>query len=338
MSERKNRGFISESDLEKEVFRTIEDPEMDDFVKTVLEAMDDEKNDQGGGADEPSDSAGDPTPDTGDGTDDSPEPQPEDDASSGNDSEPTKAGDSDNQPPDEDSPSGDSDGGKEEDGPDIHYISLEDMMKQTETTVTITKESSEPTPVFGSSDTKPHDKYRITIKNGNGSVNFIYWAPEKDTGIPPKKEEVLKSIAKDCADYGNSMTLDEFRSKFGYDDVDVEIAQKSYDGFRKFIDDLQKMFPDDYWEFVSLASEDGEKKTVSESADDDERQWEEYSTQAVENYRDLYKKDHGKDPTAEEENAFYDGLSYCAFGDLNHEARSWSSTKIKKEEDPELPF
>lgn len=246
---RTKRGFISEEDLERDVAKMMDDPETDDFVRSVLERMDD----SGEGDPEPDSGKGDP-PKEDPPEEEPPSDPPEEDHPSDPPEEDSSEDGSGDDPSGDDSPEDGS--GAKDDKPEIHYISLDDMMKQTNTTVDISKESSEPTPIFGSSDTKPHDKYRITIKNGNGSVSFVYWAPEKDTGISPKKDEILKSIAKDCADYGSSMTLDEFRSKFGYEDVDVEISQKSYDGFRKFIDDLQKMFPDDYWEFVNLAKGD----------------------------------------------------------------------------------
>lgn len=244
-------------------------------------------------------------------------------------------------PPEETVPEKDP-SGKTSSGEEIHYISLDDMMDQTGTEIVIRKDKTEPSPIFGSGDTKPHDRYVVTLRNKNGSASFSFWSSLADTenGNQPDKAEMLASIAQDCAEYGDSMSLEEFRTRFGYDDVDVEVAQKSYEGFRKLVNDVRKMFGEDYDEFVELASEGEDKKMVSES-EDDERQWEEYSTEAVENYTIQYREEHGKDPSGEEENAFYLGLRYAAFGDLNFEVKSWFNTreeKSKKDFDPELPF
>ena len=67
---------------------------------------------------------------------------------------------------------------------------------------------------------------------------------------------MVSSIAQDCAEYGNSMSLEEFREHFGYEDADADVSQNSYDGFRQTVDDLKRMFPDgEYEKFVELAQQ-----------------------------------------------------------------------------------
>ena len=166
-------------------------------------------------------------------------------------------------PPEESKPEGTL-SGKSDSGDEIHYISLDDMMDQTGTEIVIRKDKTEPSPIFGPGDTKPHDRYIVTLRNKNGSTSFSFWSSLADTesGNQPDRNEMLASIAQDCAEYGDSMSFDEFRTRFGYDDVDVEVAQKSYEGFRKLVDDIRKMFGEDYDEFVALASEGEDKKTM----------------------------------------------------------------------------
>lgn len=214
----KFRGFIPEDDLEKTVEESLDGSRMEDFVSEVLEAM--ETDSPFGGGSEEGDSGEETPPE---------ETVPEKDPS-----------------------------GKTSSGEEIHYISLDDMMDQTGTEIVIRKDKTEPSPIFGPGDTKPHDKYVVTLRNKNGSASFSFWSSLADTesGNQPDKAEMLASIAQDCAEYGDSMSLEEFRTRFGYDDVDVEVAQKSYEGFRKLVDDVRKMFGEDYDEFVALASEE----------------------------------------------------------------------------------
>ena len=200
----KFRGFIPEDDLEKTVEESLDGSRMEDFVSEVLEAM--ETDSPFGGGSEEGDSGEETPPE---------ETVPEKDPS-----------------------------GKTSSGEEIHYISLDDMMDQTGTEIVIRKDKTEPSPIFGPGDTKPHDKYVVTLRNKNGSASFSFWSSLADTesGNQPDKAEMLASIAQDCAEYGDSMSLEEFRTRFGYDDVDVEVAQKSYEGFRKLVDDVRTMF------------------------------------------------------------------------------------------------
>lgn len=224
--------------------------------------------------------------------------------------------------------------------PKPSYSSLGDMLSKTETEVSVQKTGTEPSPIFGPNDTKPHDKWKVTLRNGNGSTNFVFWSSIADTenGTTPTRDEMIASIAQDCGEYGNSMSLDEFRERFGYEDSDMEIAQKSYDGFRQLVEDVRKMFPDGgFEEFVRLGTKDPVAESVvhEENADDLEIQWEEYSTEAVDNYVQRYEKEHGHAPSAEEENAFYEGLSYFSFGE-----KAWKNVRKKKSSDgdEDLPF
>ena len=139
------------------------------------------------------------------------------------------------------------------------YSSLEELLEKTGTMIEIKKVGTEPSPIFGPNDTKPHDKYKITFRNKNGFASFTFWESlySTENGIEPKKEEIIASIGMDCADYGNSMSLEEFRENFGYENADADISQKSYDGFRKTVEDVRRMFPgDDYDEFVRLSVEE----------------------------------------------------------------------------------
>lgn len=258
------RGLLFDDELERSVVESIENEDFSSFRDLVLEKIvEADENGENGGAE--GDNAG--SGETTGGRQDTPfGPSPEEDAENQENDPGSEGGDSDEK---KDGPGGPGDGGEEDavGGQDDKQVdtpkfdSLDDLIGNTGTSVSVEYDGTEPSPIFGPVDTKPRDKWKVYMKNENGSAEFTYWSKQQDeeNRIPPSKDEMVGSIARACSEYGNSMSPDQFKSRFGYEDCDSEITQRSYDGFRKLIDDLQVMFPDgEYEEFTRLGSETSE--------------------------------------------------------------------------------
>ena len=151
---------------------------------------------------------------------------------------------------------------KDDDGKDekdkFHADSLEDLIEKTETKLTVSKVSCEPSPIFGPKDTKDHNKYKITLTNKNGSCWFYFWDSIKNTQERREldKADALACFAKDAAAFDSVTSLEDFIAEFGYDKAERSLAQKSYDGCRKMKDRFQKLFDEaQREEFMRLANE-----------------------------------------------------------------------------------
>ena len=243
--------IIPYDEIEAAVRESVSEPDSEkDFIKEVLGRLDEDEQEDGNKPDE--------TPPEETPPEDKPEDDPSEESPFGEDDpeETPPEKDPGEETPSEKNPEKPSD--EKLDPPKPEFSSLEDMMSKTGTEITVQKQGTEPSPIFGPNDTKPHDKWKVTLRNENGSIDFIFWSSLAETrdGIAPDRNEMIASIAQDCAEYGNSMSLDEFRTRFGYEDSDVEIAQKSYDGFRKLVEDAMRMFPEgEYDELVRLGNQ-----------------------------------------------------------------------------------
>jgi len=136
--------------------------------------------------------------------------------------------------------------------------SLEDFLKKTESKVSVKKEGCMPSPIFGNRDSKNHNKYRIFIENPKGKISFIFWDSLKNTeeGKSVDTNEALACFANDVEAYENAPSFEEFKAEFGYDETEVDLAQKAFNGCRKQMEKAKKMFTDKQLdELKRLASE-----------------------------------------------------------------------------------
>lgn len=140
----------------------------------------------------------------------------------------------------------------------FHADSLKDFLQKTETKLSVKKEGSEPSPIFGSGDMRNHNKYRIRLENKNGSVSFIFWDSIKNTenNVALDEDDALGAFGIDCSAYESSMSFEDFKSQFGYDETDDNRAQKAYNGCRKQMEKAKKMFSEDeISELIRLSNE-----------------------------------------------------------------------------------
>ena len=178
------------------------------------------------GSDDSADSSLDSTADNSD--DDSSDGNSDDETSDGND----------------DSKEDDKNDDKEEQEEEFKAESFDDFMKQTESKIKITRVSSEPSPIFGSNDTKNHNKYKITISNEKGNVWFYFWDSLHNTenSKKPSEDDVLACFGMDVGSVMDGVSKDEFKEMAGYDKSEDSLAQKAYDGCRKLLSRAKKLF------------------------------------------------------------------------------------------------
>jgi hypothetical protein len=122
--------------------------------------------------------------------------------------------------------------------------SFDDFLKQTESRIKITRVSSEPSPIFGSNDTKNHNKYKITISNEKGNVWFYFWDSLHNTenSKQPSRDDVLACFGMDVGSVMDGVSKDEFKEMSGYDKSEDSLAQKAYDGCQKMLSRAKKLF------------------------------------------------------------------------------------------------
>lgn len=140
----------------------------------------------------------------------------------------------------------------------FHADSLKDFLQKTETKLSVKKEGSEPSPIFGPDDMRNHNKYRIKLENKNGSISFIFWDSIKNTenNVALDEDDALGAFGIDCSAYESSMSFEDFKSQFGYDKTDDNRAQKAYNGCRKQMEKAKKMFSEDeISELIRLSNE-----------------------------------------------------------------------------------
>ena len=136
---------------------------------------------------------------------------------------------------------------KEEKEEEFKAKSFDDFLKQTESKIKITKISSEPSPIFGSNDTKNHNKYKVTITNEKGSVWFHFWDSLHNTenNKKPSQDDVLACFGMDVGSVMDGVSKDEFKEMAGYDKSEDSLAQKAYDGCQKMLSRAKKLFEED---------------------------------------------------------------------------------------------
>lgn len=150
------------------------------------------------------------------------------------------------------------DGGEPEEKEAFSADSLDDFLKKTESKVTVKKEGCMPSPIFGNRDSKDHNKFRVFIQNPKGKVSFVFWDSIANTekNAPLDVTEALADFGRCVQDYEDNPSFDEFKSAFGYDETEVDLAQKAYNGCRKMMDKAKKLFDDAQLdELKRLASE-----------------------------------------------------------------------------------
>ena len=137
----------------------------------------------------------------------------------------------------------------EDDSTDVKFTaeSFEDFLNKTNSKVSITKVSTEPSPIFGPHDRKNHNKYKVTVSNENGSIWFYYWDSIYNTenGIEPKQNDVMTAFGLDTAAMINGSSFEEFCQEFGYENTEDKFARNAYDGCRKMVEKAKKLFSDE---------------------------------------------------------------------------------------------
>lgn len=103
--------------------------------------------------------------------------------------------------------------GEEDEEEKFSAESFDDFLTQTKSKVKLTKISSEPSPIFGSNDTKNHNKYKVTITNENGSVWFYFWDSLYNTenNKEPSQDDVLACFGMDVGSVLDGVSKDEFK-------------------------------------------------------------------------------------------------------------------------------
>lgn len=121
---------------------------------------------------------------------------------------------------------------------------LDDFLKKTETKVTVKKEGCMPSPIFGNRDVKNHNKFRVYVGNPKGKVSFVFWDSiantEKDS--PLDEKDAIADLGRCILDYEGNPSFEEFKEAFGYDETEVDLAQKAYNGCRKMVEKAKKIF------------------------------------------------------------------------------------------------
>lgn len=134
--------------------------------------------------------------------------------------------------------------GSDTESTDFSASSLEEFMQKTGTQVVMTKISCEPSAIFGPNDTQNHNKYRVQIRNKNGIVWFYWWDSVVNTKnkIAAKPEDGLIALGIDAQAYNSTATIEDFIETFGYDKTEKSVAQKAFEGCKKQMERVKKMF------------------------------------------------------------------------------------------------
>ena len=144
-------------------------------------------------------------------------------------------------PPEDDGQQNDENQEKEE---SFHAEDLGDFLKKTESKISVKKEGCMPSPIFGNRDTRNHNKFRVYVENKKGKVSFIFWDSiantEKNQALDPN--EALADFGRCVMDYEENPSFEEFKETFGYDETEVDLAQKAYNGCRKMVEKAKKIF------------------------------------------------------------------------------------------------
>ena len=203
---------------------------MKDLNERILELINEEDDGPSfGGEDSSSDSESSSSEDTS--SDDS-----------GNDS--SNEDSSDDSSSDEDNK--DDDKSDEEEEEEFKAKDFNDFLTQTKSKIKITKISSEPSTIFGSNDTKNHNKYKVTITNEEGSVWFYFWDSLYNTENKkkPSQDDVLACFGIDVGSVMDGISKEEFIEISGYDKTEDSTSQKAYEGCQKMLERAKKFFKD----------------------------------------------------------------------------------------------
>lgn len=203
---------------------------------------DSSSNDSSGGDSGSDDSSSEDGPSFGgDSSDNSSDSSPDDSSGDSSDSSSDEKSDG-----NDDSKEDEKNDDEEEQEEEFKAESFDDFLKQTESKIKITKVSSEPSPIFGSNDTKNHNKYKITISNEKGNVWFYFWDSLHNTenNKQPSQDDVLACFGMDVGSVMDGVSKDEFKEMAGYDKSEDSLAQKAYDGCQKMLSRAKKLFED----------------------------------------------------------------------------------------------
>ena len=120
----------------------------------------------------------------------------------------------------------------EEEEEEFKAKDFNDFLTQTKSKIKITKISSEPSTIFGSNDTKNHNKYKVTITNEEGSVWFYFWDSLYNTENKkkPSQDDVLACFGMDVGSVMDGISKEEFIEISGYDKTEDSTSQKAYEG------------------------------------------------------------------------------------------------------------
>jgi len=75
-------------------------------------------------------------------------------------------------------------------------------------------------------------------------LSFVFWDSIVNTkeGKELDTEEALAAFGKDISAYEEAPSFEEFKSAFGYDETEVSIAQKAFNGCRAQMEKAKKIF------------------------------------------------------------------------------------------------
>lgn len=145
-----------------------------------------------------------------------------------------------------------------EDGKIEGFKTIDEFLKGTDTKVTVRKEGCEPSPIFGPRDTKNHNKYRVYLSNPKGKISFVFWDSIYNTehNVEFDIEDAIIAISKDAQAYGQSLSFEDFKTSFGYDETNSSVAEKAYNGCRKHMERLNKLYtPEELEQLYSITDE-----------------------------------------------------------------------------------
>ena len=143
-------------------------------------------------------------------------------------------------------------------GEEFSADNFDDFLKKTESKVSVKKEGCMPSPIFGNRDSGNHNKYRVYIENPNGKISFLFWDSIKNTeeGKPLDTKAALAAFGNDVSAFEGEPSYEGFKSAFGYEETEENLAQKAYNGCRKQMEKARKLFDDGQLkELRRLASE-----------------------------------------------------------------------------------
>lgn len=151
-----------------------------------------------------------------------------------------------------------SESGDPETEEDFSAYDFDDFLKKTKSKVSVKREGCMPSPIFGNRDSSNHNKYRVYIENQKGKISFLFWDSIKNTedGKPLDTKDALAAFGNDVAAFESEPSYEGFKTAFGYEETEENLAQKAYNGCRKQMEKAKKLFGENQLkELQRLASE-----------------------------------------------------------------------------------